>query len=412
MDLSRRQFTTITLASGASLLVPATALAAVQRKSYRIEINQVRVERQREGSGDRPYLVMMPFQTRFNTPRTTSVRLVESEPHDWVSKRQYNRGLGGRDHMRRGDRLNLPWWMGNAEFRRVEVRDDVLREGMPWLFGAVIVSLDNNNTPPHVVRNLLKQVRARLEGLLRTEVERGRLLRGVALNRDAMIRRIRERVPGLAGDLVKNLDANIFDWTFGSTFNPDKITGIQVYLWPGMTGVAAGSTSGTQRLAGDTLHWRAEWGTPPNTIQPLNFTARGSNAEYRYSGVLRELRPDSRGVSHADILLKTGHDDLRSGSQLTVTLHGARGQRAVFPNINRSRSLPQHSDAQFTQRLPAGWRASDLHRVDLRFTGSGDNWDFEGIGVRLRGSVTQVALIDTDDIRIASGRTRSYDIRR
>jgi hypothetical protein len=388
----------------ALLLIVPEADAASVKKSFRIELDQVQVVKAREKDGDRPYVVMIPFQSKVRKRGTTRVGLIEAEPHDWVSKRQYNRALRGRTHMKRGDRLRLPWWMSHAEFHNIDVLDST-RDGLPYVFGAVIVTLDNNNTPPHVVRSLLAQVKERLRRLLIFQLERGDLLRGVnLLDVRAIERKLREQVPALANGLVRDLSFNVLDWTFGSTFNPDKITGIQVYLWPSLKNVPSGSQEGTRSIAGEPFKWYAAWGPPPTVPAPLNFTARGSGAEYRFMGRIREIRPGTRAVNRVEIRLKTGADDLRRDNHVDIILHGSRSRRATLSNLTGNFGLVRYSDKAFLRNLPAGWRISDVNAIEIRtrpgkrgFGQSPDNWDLLGISVRLYGrGANEVRTITID----------------
>lgn len=397
-------------------LVPSRAHAQDRTTGYRIELNQLEVLNAREKQGDRPYLVMIPFRAQILQRGTSSVSMVEAEPHDWVAKQPYRRALKGRDHAKVGDRIPIPWWMGQHEFRQVPIIASA-KKGKPWVFGVIVVALDNNNTPPHVVRNLISQIRTKLRGELVAQLERGDLVRGVNLLDTAAIqRRLKDRLPQLANRLIQGLGFNVFDWTFGSTFNPDKLAGVQVFLWPALGNASSGRYQQTRRIAGDRLVVKANWGPAPFKVQPLSFIVEGSNARYRVSGVLREIQSNPEPVTHAHILLKTGDDDLQHGGQIHITLQGAGGRRAVFNNINRGRGFRRYGESTFVQRLPAGWRAGDLERVEIATTRkAGDTWRMQALGVRFHGARFKgPVLAETGKPVLFRGTTRhrSFDHRR
>ena len=81
--------------------------------TLRLRLEDVTVQQARERDGDRPYFPALWFRSKLNTRNSTQVQLREQEPHDWVSKPEWNRGrLLNADHMMRGSQLPIPAWMG------------------------------------------------------------------------------------------------------------------------------------------------------------------------------------------------------------------------------------------------------------------------------------------------------------
>ncbi|NJN23121.1 MAG: hypothetical protein HC810_00195 [Acaryochloridaceae cyanobacterium RL_2_7] len=136
---------------------PTPSLA---QSTWRMNLSELEIIRQREASGDRPYFAIIQFRSRFGTRGSTQVNVISHEPHDWVSKPALRGTLpSGRDHMFAGERTTLPFWMREIEWRnlnqvsdpRVDGRLDPARLEAALrmdVVGVVIVGLDNNNTPP------------------------------------------------------------------------------------------------------------------------------------------------------------------------------------------------------------------------------------------------------------------------
>ena len=194
--------------------------------TWRLDLDRVTVVRARESGGDRPYFVALPFSSCFGREGTSQVTLVEREPHDWVSKPEYRAGvrLARGDHMSAGESLPIPDWMGHFEWAGLPMAE-VSRgtpTSPPWFFGVVLLEFDNNNTPPHVIRNMMGRVRDNLLGVLRSEVESTDIL---FWSSDDWGRLQMQMSAGL-GTFV-----DAFQLTIGSTFNPDKPIGIHLLAW-------------------------------------------------------------------------------------------------------------------------------------------------------------------------------------
>ena len=72
------------------LVLVSSALIAVapdaEADDIRLLLDRVQVVREREASGDRPYFATIAFRSTLNRRGSTSLRVIENEPHDWVSK--------------------------------------------------------------------------------------------------------------------------------------------------------------------------------------------------------------------------------------------------------------------------------------------------------------------------------------
>ncbi|MEM6725398.1 MAG: hypothetical protein AAF598_15260, partial [Bacteroidota bacterium] len=189
------------------------------QNNWQLILESVTVEQQRENDGDRPYLNVIYFRSKIGKRGSTKVEVRSREPNDWVSKREYNNGrLSRGDHMSNREMLNIPFWMGHHEWRNVNVVP-LNQAHKGEIFGALVIAMDNNNTPPHVVRNLLQKIADLAAQFLRQEVESSRILLsasgGQIIDED--------EIKDMAIDMVSASDIIdlLFQYTVGSTFNPD-----------------------------------------------------------------------------------------------------------------------------------------------------------------------------------------------
>ncbi|MEM9482467.1 MAG: hypothetical protein AAGA83_02130, partial [Cyanobacteria bacterium P01_F01_bin.116] len=230
---------------GAGLTVAAVQLQAIAQETWRLTLSDVEVVRQREEGGDRPYFAIIQFRSRFGVRGSTQVNVISHEPHDWVSQPALRGSLpSGGDHMFAGERTILPFWMREIEWRILSplsspfvdgriIPDRVAAALNTEIVGVTIVGLDNNNTPPHVVRGLADTIGDILAETLRDEVEPNTAI--VAVD-DTFRSNLEDKLEALARsaftfDRVIDLVAQL---TLGSTFNPDQLTGIQVQILPAL----------------------------------------------------------------------------------------------------------------------------------------------------------------------------------
>ncbi len=268
----------------------AQCTAAPGAPTWRLNLDTIRVDQVRERDGDRPYFASLVFRSCFSGRGTSRVELIEREPHDWVSKAEHRGGVRLRrgDHMSNGESLRIPSWMGRFEWSGiplVAVAPSGLPTDLPWLFGVVIVSFDNNNTPPHVIRNIMQTLRGNLQRILQQEVETGNVLTWT----DADWGRLQEAM----SQGVESF-GNAFQLTVGSAFNPDKPTGIQLIAFHGTTGplpIRAPRSPRTINLAGDRVQLFQRLGAPRPESMPLEFS--GSGARYTVAARLERVGGES-----------------------------------------------------------------------------------------------------------------------
>lgn len=382
--------------------------------TVRLQLESVRVIRQREVGGDRPYFATIKYRSRMCRRRSTTVEVLGREPHDWVSKPQYNRGrLRRRDHMSNGESLPIPSWMGDMSWDEVAlvplldasgrvnpeaVRADVL--------GAVIISFDNNNTPPHVVRGLLRRAADATRQVLEEEVESCRLPFSFAGGGSTaeISRRVGDRFRELLTTTMGGWDlAELFlQLTVGSTFNPDQPTGINVLLMPALTGIPESRTPPGQEtirgLPGGPVQVHSWTLTPGTRTDQLAF--EGSAAHY--TTPIRLTFTDSAETAAAAVAqrlvlrIRTGGDDLRGGTDNVYGRVQVRGRWSNEVLLNRGPTpgrgvrWADNTSHDASIPLPAGTQVSDIQAVRLRtsFGGGigGDNWNMESIRVEWRGA--------------------------
>lgn len=405
------------------LLVAGSALA---QDSWQLRLSSVQVEQQREDSGDRPYFNTITFSARLHQLRPRpQVRLVEQEPHDWVSKREYQgrTRLRRGDHMSDGESLPIPDWMGLHQWEGLEVRPESDPIGAP-IFGALVVSLDNNNTPPHVVRDLLRQVEVRLRDTLQAYVSEGRILEGIPLrdlqaNPRAHIPTLRARITDLAFSLTRNLGFNLFDWTFGSTFNPDKLTGIHAFVFVGIEGIEQTTVSSDDpdrspiRIQGDQIHWSAVYGTPDSFLQTAVF--RGSGARYRVPVRFRAIgEPPPLRLNRLVVRIQTGDDDLREGSRARATALDGSGRELGSVDLNRGRRWADRTEQTVTLPLRRAVALGDVARIRLDFESgggfSGDNWNVDAVTVYTSTAAPPLKVVRGRPLVRFTGDTRTFHV--
>jgi hypothetical protein len=388
-----------------SILLVNLLPAMAQGHNFRLFMDQVRVLKTRESSGDRPYFAILKFKSRLYSRNSTQVQLKLYEPHDWVSKPQYNNNsLRLSDHMSRGEVLALPWWIGDHVFTSSALAQTSWEAIAATINGLIVISLDNNNTPPHVVRNLLIQVEARLRQILKEQVETGAIINGITPSSPDAFRVLSSRVTSFSSNLTGGLDVNLFDWTFGSTFNPDKITGIQAFIFPGIAGIAPQTSEFSTSIVTDTIKIRSWFGTPLAFRQNIIF--EGSNARYEVPmRVTTHSIGNDAEISAIRIKVKTGGDDLRRNSLATLRLFytdGAGAEAHHDLRINNYAEWSNHSDNVVTLDLPRGMKRNSVRRAEIRFRSgsdgpfsSPDNWNLDALSIELfSGAISELVYND------------------
>ena len=409
---------------GAAWLVLAAVTAdALAGENINLRLESVEVRQQRERDGDRPYFVMLQFRSRIATAGSTEVRMLDFEPHDWVSKPEYRAGLGAGEHMRTGQRAAIPWWMGELQWRDVNVVDiasgGLAAAAQTELLGAVILSLDNNNTPPHVIREVLERARRIVHDVLVDQVERSRALVPLLNGNTAQLQAaIAARATQTARRIVSGFDVArlLFQLTVGSTFNPDQVTGVHVLLMPTATGLA--TTDVSQQLSGlPAGPVTARFYSVPPGDRRETWTFAGSGA--RYQVVARIDRDNNTGLTRAERLqvrVRTGEDDLRRGSRVTAEVQLRNGRLVSLPLM--AGAVPNR-DARHGGMitLPAGTRLDDIATFRIRFHADGggfttgpDKWKMDAIQVLYGGERLLMAAGAGRELKLFTQRQSTWEV--
>lgn len=378
---------------------------AAQADEVRLDLRDVQVVRPRERSGDRPYFVTIVFRSQLHARGSTSVHVMEREPHDWVGKPRWHRGARG-GHLHAGDRATIPSWMGDIVWRDVDIvaldprdRGSVIRAANAEIMGAIVIGLDNNNTPPHVVRNLVDRLAGEVTKILRAQVERGAIARSFASGGPAMTSSLtRLNMDFLStGDKLKLF----FQMTVGSTFNPDRITGIEAIVIPAISGLREQTGSSAIRLPDGSVTARSLVRSPGDADRTLRFDSSG--ADWRVRTSLR-VRPtasptaDGRRYDRLAIRIDTGDDDLRGGNDNAVVKIHVRGRREPLTiDFNQRRRLRDHT-AHTASVDARGIDPSAITHIvietTLRGGVGGDNWNVKRVQLLGIAGRSSAVLLD------------------
>lgn len=409
------------LALVAGLLVPD----AVAQDTWRLRLESVTVDRARESGGDRPYVVMIAFQSQLFARRSTRVELYEREPHDWVSKPEYRgtRRLRRGDHMSAGETLPIPEWMGLHVYNPVAMTSlapparTAIRAP---LFGALIVVLDNNNTPPHAIRNVGVMLRDWTEAYLREQVESGRIAGAAAgggLNRDAL----QDSLVAFAERAMWRLDAGrvletAFGLTVGPLGNPDKLVGIQALLFPAIEEIRSEANEGTFSvpILGEEVGWSVAV-APPGDGFRRDLVFDGSGARYRVRASLSQQRvPEAARASRLTLRLRTGDDDLREGSRVRATALDASGRSLGEVDLNRGARWADRATNTVVLTLREPTLVRDIARIRLTFASgsgmSGDNWNLDMLTVYTDPAAPALASRQGRPLMRFTGDARTFEM--
>lgn len=367
------------------LLIMIALISACEQppgETFRLDLADVTVQQQRESGGDRPYFNTISFRTTFNKAGSTEMDLRSAEPNDWVSKTQYNLGTLPGGHMQVGDSLPIPWWMGEHEWRGMKVIDllDLLEDNQPEVAGAIVVSFDNNNTPPHVIRDILTDITNITRGIMISQIEQGGWISSLT-SPDTFF----TELLGIVSQELSAIDmlGYFLQLTAGSTFNPDQPTGIEIYMIPGVRGL-------TEPLSiSEEIPELVGLGplTVTLTILPTTddtdiSTYSGSDAIYDVTTVLdhEEYEDATETVTSLDLSVKTHGDNLRGGGRLNVNVHYCAGtsyETRSYLNLNSSEELPNYNDSTFNLSITSP--VEEIKAITLMWEPGGgistDDWD-------------------------------------
>jgi hypothetical protein len=354
------------------------------------DLGNVRVVRQREASGDRPYFPAIFFRSRIGSRGSTGVTVVDYEPHDWVSKPLFR--VAPRDHMMNGETATLPFWMGTEQWRNVRVVPvSSLAEAVhAEILGGIVFAFDNNNTPPHVIRGLLDSAGSIVQRLLVERVESGSVI-GAAASGDfaAFQRSLGERALQLLKEMINvgKMAELALQFTVGSTFNPDQPAGIQAFIMPALDGMPASDTTQTVKLPGGPVDARMVVAGLGARTETLSFTGSGA----RYDVPLTIARAGSSTcagtVSSLTLRVRTGEDDLRDNSVIRAVVE-SRGRAPMTIDIPTAGGIANRGEILRTITLPTPVPRAELERVGIAFQSrngfaqTDDNWNMDAIEVR------------------------------
>lgn len=378
-------------------LLLALGSAAHAQDTWELSLNDVTVERARESGGDRPYFAVLTFQAQALNRRATRVELYEREPHDWVSKPEYRGSTRLRlgAHMSQGETLPVPDWMGRHLFdpvTTVPAGASSLEQASAPIYGLLIVALDNNNTPPHAIRETLSVVRDWFERFLDEQIGRGQIASTIQdgrINEDTLESAFRDFIGEAFSDLDKGLVLKTaVDYAVGSWGNPDHLVGLHALVFPAIADadeIRQTTFIDVPVLATDTVGVSFRVGPPTAlTREPLIF--EGSGARYQLRVSLTSARPTADlHVGGLTLRIRTGDDDLREGSHIRATAYDRRGVSLGSTDLNGGQRWADRQE--HTVRLPfrSPVLLADVGRVDLAFTSgpglSGDGWKVDMISV-------------------------------
>ncbi|MGB7418580.1 MAG: hypothetical protein WA918_05325 [Erythrobacter sp.] len=161
------------------VLLAATLHQTASADAHWLKLHTVTVDKPRERSGDRPYFIAIEFRSRLGVAGSTRIQVREDEPHDWSGKRHYRNGLTTqRDHLFAGEAAPIPFWMGEFEWANVNVTQPSgpLSVAGSEFIGLILVAVDNNNLPPHVMQDFVNMAGDVSRRLLVEQIEQNGLV--------------------------------------------------------------------------------------------------------------------------------------------------------------------------------------------------------------------------------------------
>lgn len=400
----------------AAVLVAASTPAAADQ--VRFQLRDVRIETQREASGDRPYFTALAFRVRLCNARTPPVvEVLEREPHDWVAYSEHNGGRLATDHMFRGSTVPVPTWMGEHTFNNVTLLPFIQPNGNfvvlsdVEILGVAYFSFDNNNTPPHVIRGLMNDARGILQTVLHTELQRQRppvdgqprgcaaVLRGMTGGDPGIFsRNLQTELQAVAGRVIDGwrIAEVLFQLTLGSTFNSDQPTGVNIVMVPTVTGLpaefaaAAGGPPTEYRIPTvGAIQVQTTLLSPVTTTNTaLTFTGAGADYRSRFNLHVTASAP-VQNATQVRLRIRTGGDDLRGGNDNVFA--SVRVARRWRREVQLNRGGERWADnTSHDVMIPIGTTpVSDIEAIRLRTTfgggTGGDNWNMDSIQVDWRG---------------------------
>jgi hypothetical protein len=365
-----------------------------------LDLLDVTVEDPHDASGgDRPYFATILFQTQGSTDGSTVVSVVDQPPHDWVAQ-------AGIDHMHAGDSLPIPRWMGAMEWNDLQWHTipDLIQNSIAhppiMVMGALVIAMDNRNTPPGAIHDLLTQLATALQQQLVTDVESGNLFTGITwLNQVQAAQQLNTRAIALANAAIAKVQPDLIGLLISSLGDPDIPIGVNLLLMPAVPGLGTLSASGTVSIP-------SFCNLSVNLLErsPVNFSTqlffRGCNASYRVNARVTPdfvpptpppNQPDPTLVEIVSVETKTGDDDLRSDSTAQATIKIKNRSSVVFNLNDPNQGFSAGSSHSKTILLSPPAPYLDIESITLHVVQGGgvsdDNWDVDGLTVKCNGPI-------------------------
>lgn len=389
--------------------IPTGIPVVIKPQKWQLIMSSVRVDRVNESGGDRPYFCTLHFKTVINKRGSTQVSFRESEPHDWVSKPQYNRGrLRRGDHMSGREALNIPFWMGEHEWKDIPGNKD-LRKGLTGvpLFGAIIIAMDNNNTPPHAIRNVGHNMARILKTYLQREIETGRGLATLLAPEKIRNKTLQNKLMEIAREQVSEgeVAGMLFDYLIGSLGSPDRLIGLHSFLFIGanpksyqeLTKSSQNfeTSQGLEKNGFNSFGWSATIGPPKNHSWDLVFT--NDKARYIVRTRLVGQTCTSATTNRLAFKLHTGDDDLRSDSRLTAEVYIRGLRNPIRQTLISGKTLPNYSDltrvVNLRRNVPLNAIETILIRGDM---GGNDRYNLQALSIYHYANGGGILMADQD----------------
>ncbi|HSK44869.1 MAG TPA: hypothetical protein VLA83_13390 [Candidatus Binatia bacterium] len=384
-------------------MLPMGATPALGQTNWNVTMGDVRVISQCEPGGDRPYFPAIYFSSKINTPNSTIVEVVEYEPHDWVSKDPFKSGLpGGKDHMFTGNDLRLPFWMSPHQFRGIQSVHNPMVNGKldsslanaamhAEIVGAIVLGIDNRNTPPDVVRELLNDGAKIVRQLLIDQVESGKIILP-AMSGDFTVfeKNVIQDATDLATKLLDgwSVAGLIVRGGIGSLGSPDQLLGLKGFILPAIDGITWGAIQPPQNAQ---IAIPIVKGSLTAHNEVMDFQGSCSNGHYQVAlSITPEICNPAERISALAISVLSGEDDLRSNSVVGLRVE-AGGKVLDVPNFITNTGIDKRQQLTRTVTLPNPVLRSELRTIGLTFTSHSnagqtpDNWDMAAIRVDANG---------------------------
>jgi hypothetical protein len=258
------------------------------------------------------------------------------------------------------------------------------------IVGVIVLGLDNRNTPPDVVRELLNDGAKIVRQLLIDQVESGKIILP-AMSGDFTV--FEKNVIQDATDLATKL---VDGWTvaglivrggIGSLGSPDQLLGLKGFILPAIDGIPWAAIPAAKNAP---IAIPIVKGSLTAHNEVMDFQGSCGSGHYQVSfSIAPEICNPAERISSFSISLLSGEDDLRSNSIVGLRVE-AGGKVADVPDVITT-GIDKRQQLTRTVNLPSPVLRSELRNIGLTFTshsGTGqtpDNWDMAAIRVDADG---------------------------